>query len=61
MELWLWAIIGIMALVIITLLIKIYFLQKAAKEIANAFADRLKTDTNILIDISCNEDRKSVV
>ncbi|GFI45454.1 swarming motility regulation sensor protein RssA [Lachnospiraceae bacterium] len=55
MELWLWAIIGIMALVIITLLIKIYFLQKAAKEIANAFADRLKTDTNILIDISCND------
>ncbi len=55
MELWLWAIIGIMALIIIALLIKIYILQKAAKDIANAFVDRLITDTNTLIDISCND------
>lgn len=55
MEVWLWAVIGIMALIVTALLIKIYFLQKAAKEIANAFADRLITDTNTLIDISCND------
>lgn len=52
MEVWLWAVIGIMALVILVLLIKIYILQTAAKEIAEAFADRLITDTNTLIDIS---------
>lgn len=55
MEVWLWAVIGIMALIIITLLIKIYILQKAAKEIDNAFADRLITDTNTLIDISTGD------
>lgn len=55
MEVWLWAVIGIMALIIIALLIKIYILQKAAKEIDNAFADRLITDTNTLIDISSGD------
>ncbi len=55
MEIWLWVMIGIMALAIIALLIKIYFLQRAAKEIADAFADRLITDTNTLIDLSCND------
>lgn len=55
MEVKLWVIIGIMTFSIIALLIKIYFLQKAAKEIANAFADKLITDTNTLIDISCND------
>lgn len=54
MEEWLWALVGIMAMIIIALFMKIYILQKAAKEIANAFADRLMTDTNTLIDISCN-------
>ncbi len=52
MEVWLWAVIGIMAVIIIVLLLKIYILQTAAKEIASAFADRLITDTNTLIDIS---------
>lgn len=55
MEVWLWAAIGIMFLIIIALLIKIYILQKAAKEIGDAFVDRLITDTNTLIDISCND------
>lgn len=55
MEVWLWAVIGILALVIIALFIKIYLLRKAAEEIAGAFADRLITDTNTLIDISCND------
>ena len=55
MEEWLWAFVGIMALIMVALFMKIYILQKAAKEIANAFADRLMTDTNTLIDISCND------
>ena len=52
MEVWLWAVIGIMAVIIIVLLLKIYILQTAAKEIASAFADSLITDTKTLIDIS---------
>lgn len=52
MELWLWAAVGAMAVIMILLLLKIHALQKAAKEIEDAFADRLMTDTNTLIDIS---------
>lgn len=55
MEVWLWAINSIMILIIIMLLIKIHILQKTAKEIGDAFVDRLITDTNTLIDISCND------
>lgn len=55
MEIWLWVLIGIMAMIIIALLVKIYLLQKAAKEIETAFADRLITDTNTLIDISTGD------
>ncbi len=55
MEVWLWAVIVIFAIVTIALLVKIHLLQKAAKEIENAFADRLITDTNTLIDISCRD------
>lgn len=55
MEEWLWALIGLMALGIVALLVKICFLQKAAKEIETAFADRLITDTNTLIDISSGD------
>ena len=55
MELWFWAAIGIMAVGIIALPIKIYILRKAAKEIADAFADRLITDTNTLIDSSSGD------
>lgn len=55
MEIWLWALIGIMAVIIIALFVKICILQKAAKEIETAFADRLITDTNTLIDISTGD------
>lgn len=55
MEIWLWTFIGIMAMMIIALVIKICILQKAAKEIEKAFADRLITDTNTLIDISTGD------
>lgn len=55
MEIWLWACIGILAVMIIALSVKIYFLRKAAREIETAFADRLITDTNTLIDISTGD------
>lgn len=55
MEIWLWVTLSILAVVIITLLIKIYLLQKSAKEIENAFADRLITNTNTMIDISSRD------
>ena len=55
MEIWLWAFIGIMAMIIIALSVKICILQKAAKEIETAFADRLITDTNTLIDLSTGD------
>lgn len=55
MEICLWAVIGMMAVIILALLIKIHILQKTAKEIENAFADRLVTDTNTLIDISSGD------
>lgn len=55
MEIWLWAIIIILAMIIMALLVKIRILQKAAEEIENAFADRLITDTNTLIDISSRD------
>ena len=37
------------------LLVKIHILQKSVKEIEIAFADRLVTDTNVLIDISSGD------
>jgi len=55
MELWPWAIIGIMGAVIVVLLVKIHILQRAAKEIEAAFADKLITDTNTLIDVSTGD------
>lgn len=55
MELWLWAVIGTLTVIILVLLMKIYLLQKAAKELEDAFAERLITDTNTLIDISSQD------
>ena len=55
MEIWLWVSIGILIAIIISLLVKMHILQKSVKEIEIAFADRLVTDTNILIDISSSD------
>lgn len=48
MEVWLWLLVctAILAVVVLALLLKIHMLKKAAKEIEDAFADRLETDTN---------------
>lgn len=45
----------IAVIVIIAMSVKICLMRKAAVEIAEAFADRLKTDTNTLIDISSRD------
>ena len=55
MEHLLLVIIGILLLIIFVLLAKVYFLRKSAKEIAEAFRDRLTADTNTLIDISTRD------
>ncbi len=55
MEIWLWALIGGLVIVILMLCVKIYFMHKAIDEIDEAFADRLTADTNTLIGISSND------
>lgn len=52
---WFMAVIGIMAVIILALFVKIHLLQRAAEEIEHAFVDRLMDDTNTLIDLSCND------
>lgn len=47
--------IGILVLIILVLSAKIYFLRKSAREISEAFRDRLTADTNTLIDISTRD------
>lgn len=55
MEGWLWAAVGVLLLLVCILLLKIHMLRKAAREIETAFARRLVTETNTLIDISSND------
>ncbi|MCM1272922.1 MAG: HAMP domain-containing histidine kinase [Clostridium sp.] len=55
MNQWLWVLVGIMALTIAALIVKIELMRKSAKEIETAFADRLMTETNTLIDVSGND------
>ena len=46
---------GILSFIIILLLVKIYLLKKAAREIESSLQDKLDTDTNTLIDISSGD------
>ena len=46
---------GILSVLVIALSLKIISLKKSACEIADAFAERLQTDTNTLIDISSSD------
>lgn len=55
METWAWCVVGIWLFTIAVLLLKIYWMRKAAKEIKEAFEDRISNDTNTLIDISCRD------
>lgn len=52
MEFWLLVIIGILTILIFILLVKLFLIQKTAREIETQFAERLMTETNTLIDIS---------
>lgn len=55
MEIWLWAVFGILIFVILILMVKIVLMRKAAREIREEFAQRLITDTNTLISISSRD------
>ncbi len=55
MEKLLLAVIGLLLTVIAALLIKIYFMRKSAKEIFDAFSERLASDTNTLIGVSSRD------
>ena len=50
--LWLWITISCLMIIIFILLLKLYLLQKSAREIETAFNEKLITDSNTLIDIS---------
>ena len=55
MEIGLIIVIGILLLIIFSLLLKLFLVEKAAREIQEAFAERLPTETNTLIDVSCRD------
>lgn len=55
MEIWFWVFAGIMAAIFAALFLKIRMLQKAAREIEHDFTEKLKADTNTLVDLSCND------
>lgn len=48
-------IISILLLTIIVLAAKLYFMRRAAREIAESFRERLAADSNVLIDISSRD------
>ena len=50
-----YGLVGILSATVIALCIKIYSLKRSAREIADAFADRLQNDTNTLIDITSSD------
>lgn len=51
----LWALLGLSVIIIFILAAKVFLLQKSAREICDAFSDRLTMDTNTLIDISSRD------
>ena len=55
MELWLWGAIAILLLIVVVLVVKLRLMRKSADEICQAFAERLATATNTLIDVSSRD------
>lgn len=55
MEFWLWVVMGMLVCIVILLLLKIFLLRKAAEEIGAKLARRLRTDTNVCIDIASRD------
>lgn len=55
MVFWLWAVIIVLACGAAALSVKVFFLRRTAREIRQGFAQRLRTDTNTLIDLSSRD------
>lgn len=55
MEWLLWAIIGILFVVILILSLKLFIMRKSIKEIQTDFTEKLTTDTNTVISVSSND------
>lgn len=55
MEVWLLGIIVLLSGCVTVLLVKVYVMQKSAREMEEAFTDRIRSDTNTLIDISSRD------
>ena len=55
MEIWLLVLIGLLLIIVLMLWLKIVLMRKSAREISTAFANRLATETNTLIDISSHD------
>ena len=55
MEILAWSLVGVLSVVIFLLGIKIVVMRKSAQEITEAFAERLRVETNTLIDISSRD------
>ena len=55
MNIWSYAFIAILLIIVILLIIKVHLLRKSAREIKVAFDHILNTNTNRLIDISCRD------
>lgn len=55
MRIGLWIVIIILVFIIVGLVIKLRLMKKSADEIKNAFSERLRMDTNTLIDISSHD------
>ena len=55
MEVWLWLLVVLLFVIVLIFGGKIVLMRRSAREISAAFADRLMTETNILIDISSHD------
>lgn len=55
MEIYLGILSAVLLAAVLILLIRLYQLRRSVQEISDGFTDRLKTDTNTLIDTSCND------
>lgn len=51
----LYGMIGILVLFVLCLLVKLWLLRKGMQEVSEGFAERLDTDTNTLISVSCRD------
>lgn len=55
MDIRLWTVIVILACVVLGLSARLFMMRRGAKEIEEKLAERLRSDTNTLIDLSCHD------